>query len=370
MSFGLVFAFVLTPLSRRLALRIGAVDNPGERRIHVVATPRLGGPAILGAMVLALLLVSLLDRGIGAMMRSQWRSLFALAFGAFIVMMVGAIDDVRPQRPLTKLAVETCAAAIVVCGGWSYHPGLTSLPLSIFFIVASTNAINLVDGLDGLAAGLSLMISVTLLLLSQGRTSALMLFALSGSLIGFVPYNLHPAKIFLGDSGALLLGFVIGVGALSTSHEMGGVGALPATILAPIFALGLPLIELTLTTTRRILRARPIFGADRDHIHHRLIGFGFSQRGAVLLLYGLGALFCGVALAISRLESDLTIALLAVVVVACVAGVQWLGYLELMPIRSRHRLPLFEFPAMSAEIVLAAADTASANDVSRSASEP
>ncbi len=357
---------MLTPLSRRLALRIGAVDNPGERRVHMVATPRLGGPAILGAMVLALLLASLLDRGIGAMMRAQWPSPLAVALGAFIVMMVGAIDDVRPQRPVTKLFVEICAAAIVVCGGWSYHPGLMSFPLSMFFIVASTNAINLVDGLDGLAAGLSLMIGLTLLLLSRGRTPPLMLFALCGALVGFLPYNLHPARIFLGDSGALLLGFVIGVGAISTSHERAGVGE----FMGALFPLGLPLIELAFTATRRMLRATPIFAADRDHIHHRLLGLGFSHRSAVLLLYGVGASFCVVALAIPRLENALSIVLLAIVGVACLAGARRLGYLELMPNRSGHRQPLYEFPAIPGEIVLASVEVASANAASRGASEP
>jgi UDP-GlcNAc:undecaprenyl-phosphate GlcNAc-1-phosphate transferase len=241
-----------------------------------------------------------------------------------------------------------------------------SFPLSMFFIVASTNAINLVDGLDGLATGLSLMISVTLLLLSHGRTSPLMLFALCGALIGFLPYNLHPARIFLGDSGALLLGFVIGVGALSTSHQMAGVDA----ILAPALALGLPLVELALTTTRRMLRGRPIFSADRDHIHHRLISFGFGHRSAVLLLYSVGASFCVIALAIPRVDNVLTIPLVAIVVVACVTGARWLGYLELRPIPSGRRQPLFGFPAIPGEIVLASVEVASANAASRGASEP
>jgi len=332
LSLGLAFALMLTPVARWLAMRIGAVDHPGERRVHMVATPRLGGPAILGAMVLAIFLVSLLDRDTGAMLRVQRRSLSALALGAFIVMMVGAIDDVRSQKPLTKLLAEVCAAAIVVCGGWSFNLGLASLPVSMFFVVASTNAINLVDGLDGLAAGLSLMVSVTLLMLSHGQAPPLMLLALCGALMGFLPYNLYPAKIFLGDSGALLLGFVIGVGALSTSRQTAYAGA----ILAPLLALGLPLSELALTATRRMLRARPIFAADRDHIHHRLISLGFSHRNAVLLLYTVGAAFCGVALSIPALDDALKVPLLALVMAACIGGGRLLGYhRELRPTRAR-----------------------------------
>lgn len=295
-------------------------------------TPRLGGPAILGAMALALLVASLLDRDTGAMLRSQPRSLCAFACGAFIVMIVGAIDDVRSLKPLTKLVLEICAAGVVVCDRWTFHFGLASLPISLFFIVACTNAINLVDGLDGLAAGLSLMISLTLLLLSHGRTPPLMLLALCGALVGFLPYNLHPAKIFLGDSGALLLGFVIGVNALSTSHEVAGVGA----IVAPLLALGLPLIELALTASRRILRAMPIFAADRDHIHHRLLRFGFDHRSAVLLLYSVGAGFCVVAILLPRLDGAFMVPLLSTVVVGCVGGIRLLGYhRELMPIGAR-----------------------------------
>jgi UDP-GlcNAc:undecaprenyl-phosphate GlcNAc-1-phosphate transferase len=329
---GVAFSLALTPFSSRLSIRIGAIDEPSERRVHAMVTPRLGGPAILAAMVLGLLLASMLDGDVGAMLRSQWRSVLALAVGAFIVMMVGAIDDVRPQKPTTKLLVEICAATIVVSGGWSFHFGPAALAVSILFIVASTNAINLVDGLDGLAAGLSLMICVTLLLLSHGGTPPLMLLALCGALIGFLPYNLHPARIFLGDSGALLLGFVVGAGALATSRERAGVDA----ILAPLLPLGLPLAELALSAIRRMLQARPIFEADRDHIHHRLLDRGFSHGSAVLLLYVVGAAFCAIALLLPRLEVALMVALLSGVVVGCAGGLRMLGYhRELRPIRAR-----------------------------------
>jgi UDP-GlcNAc:undecaprenyl-phosphate GlcNAc-1-phosphate transferase len=313
---GFSFALGLTPLAARLARRIGAIDNPGERRIHAMATARLGGPAILAAMVLALLFASMLDRDAGAMLRSQWRSLLALGVGAFIVMMVGAIDDVRPQKPMTKLLVEICAATIVVSGGWSFHLGLAALPVSILFIVASTNAINLVDGLDGLAAGLSLMICVTLLMLSHGGTPPLMLLALSGALIGFLPHNVHPARIFLGDSGALLLGLVVGAGALATARDRVGGDA----ILAAALPLGLPMIELALSATRRMVQARPIFEADSDHIHHRLLDRGFSHSSAVLLLYVVGGAFCATALLLPRLDAVFIVPMLSAVVVGCAGG--------------------------------------------------
>jgi UDP-N-acetylmuramyl pentapeptide phosphotransferase/UDP-N-acetylglucosamine-1-phosphate transferase len=368
---GVGFSLALTPLSRRLALRIGAIDKPGERHIHAVATPRLGGPAILTALVLALLFASILDRFAGAMLWSQWRRLSWLAAGALMVTLVGAIDDVRPLRPITKLLVEVAAASVAAYGGYRidsiavYHLGLLSFPLSVFVIVTAVNAVNLVDGLDGLAVGLCLIISSTLLLLyllSGQMEPPLMLAALCGVLLGFLRYNFHPARIFLGDSGALLLGFMVGVSAISTSHQMAGTAA----ILAPFLALGLPLAELMLTTIRRVLRAarvvrleedikryqflfmgRPaLFSADRDHIHHRLLSFGISHRRAVLLLYGVSVAICAAACVFASRADVHQAPLLAAIIIGCVAGVRWLGYRELMPLRSGLLLPLLESRAL------------------------
>ncbi len=369
---GMGFSFALTPISRRLALRIGAIDKPGERRIHAVATPRFGGPAILIALVLALLLASLLDPGTGAMLRSEWQRFGLLGIGALIVTLVGAVDDIHPLSPITKLLVELAAASIATYGGYRIdsigfvHVGLWSLPLSVFFIVAAVNAVNLVDGLDGLAVGLCLIIGSTLLLmsLSAGRFGAPMLLAaLCGVLLGFLPYNFRPARIFLGDSGALLLGFMVGVGAISVSQQM----TRPAAAMAPFLALGLPLAELTLTTARRILYVvrvvgpegeagpyrftlvgRPaLFSADRDHIHHRLLTRGLSHRGAVLLLYGASATISAAALMMATREGTACAPILAAILVGSVVGVRYLGYRELMPLHRGWLLPLFESRAMS-----------------------
>jgi len=386
---GVVLATALTPLARRVALRIGAIDNPGERHIHAVATPRLGGPAILAALVLAMLFASLIDHLVGAMLWSQWRKLSWLAIGALMVTLVGAIDDVRPLKPLTKLLVEIAAASVAVYGGYRiesvalYHLGIFSFPLSVFFIVAAVNAINLVDGLDGLAVGLSMMISLTLLMLglAHGQVElAVLLAALCGVLLGFLRYNFYPARIFLGDSGALLLGFVLGATAITTSHKM----AASLAVAAPFLALGLPLAELMLTTTRRLVRALQIprfdrdvardrylfkglvkglaavFAADRDHIHHRLLSFGFNHRNAVLVLYAVGVMFCIVAVTLSCLEGAFGPPLLAALLVACAAGTRWLGYRELMPLRLHFRWPLLHASATRRKVVLATVDVASA----------
>jgi UDP-GlcNAc:undecaprenyl-phosphate GlcNAc-1-phosphate transferase len=362
---GVGLSLLLTPISRRLALLVGAIDEPGARRIHAVATPRFGGPAIFAALVVALLLAGCLDPSLAAIFRMEARRLVFLAIAASMILSVGMIDDIHPLKPTPKLLVEITAAAIAVYGGYRieelsiYHLGLRSTPLSMLFILAAVNAVNLIDGLDGLAVGLCLMISTTLLLMCISRGQAqtpLVLAALCGVLLGFLPYNFNPARIFLGDSGALLLGFMVGVGAISAARQMtGGVAT-----LAPFIVLGVPLAELVLTAMRRILREvkvkqlseaearyrwfflrRPaLFTADRDHINHRLLSRGFTHRGVVLLLYMVCAIFCGTALTISYRPAMRTV-LLAGLAVACIAGVRKPEYPELMPLRSGLLLPLF-----------------------------
>jgi UDP-GlcNAc:undecaprenyl-phosphate/decaprenyl-phosphate GlcNAc-1-phosphate transferase len=367
---GIGFSLVLTPLSRRLAMRLGAIDKPSERRIHVIATPRLGGSALLPALMLTLACASMLDSLIGGLLWSEPGKLIALAIGAVMITLCGAIDDVTPLRPIIKLTVEIAAGCVVVYGGYridslaGFPLGILSIPLTVFFIVSVVNALNLVDGLDGLAVGLCLISTATLFLLclSNGQLQcSLTLAALAGVLLGFLPYNFHPAKTFLGDSGAMLLGFLLAVAAISILHQT----AATAAMLAPFLALGMPLVELLLTTARRILRAvcvvrldgdeqryefsiaRPtLMCADRDHIHHRLLGLGLSHRAAVLLLYGVGALMCALALGIASRREIMQWPLLAAVVMASIAGVRWLGYRELMPLRSGLLLPVFESGAL------------------------
>lgn len=362
-SLGVGFSLMLTPMSRCLALRIGAIDYPSERRIHSVATPRFGGPGILLAIVLALLLGSLFNESIAAMVRSPSRQLVSLAIGAAMVTTIGAIDDVHPLRPAIKLCVEVLAAFVVVHGECRIEAPISgglSFLLSVGFLVATVNALNVIDGLDGLAVGVCLIVGATLLVMCPGLSNQpepfLMLAALCGVLLGFVPYNFHPARIFLGDSGALLLGFLLGVGAISASRKL----AVADSMIAPLVALGLPVGELTLTVIRRFLREvkvrqldgnvvryrwfllrRPaLFSADRDHIHHRLLSLGIIHRAAVLLLYVVCAMFCVSGVVIAR-RPEVRTALLMAIVVASIAGVRYLGYRELMLLQSGLLLPLF-----------------------------
>jgi UDP-GlcNAc:undecaprenyl-phosphate GlcNAc-1-phosphate transferase len=363
---GIMLSLALTPLSRRLAFRIGAIDHPDERRVHAIDTARLGGPAILLALVIAMLLAAGLNQRVQATLYEPRGKLAFFLSGALMVTLVGAIDDVRALRPVTKLLVETAAACVVVFGGYQiglpaiHHLDWLSLPLSVFFIVVAVNAINLVDGLDGLAVGSCLIITATLFLLcrSDGHGEpALTLAASGGVMVGFLRYNFHPARIFLGDSGALLLGFIVGVCAISASHQMTD----RLAEMTPFLAFGLPLLELCLTVVRRILREvrvaapgdqargyklllrRPaLFSADRDHVHHRLLLLGVSHRNAVLLLYGAGAVICAGSFALARLNNFLRAPLLAALVIASVAGIRSLGYRELKRLRSERLQRLFD----------------------------
>ncbi len=354
---GIGFSLALTPVSRRVAIRIGAIDNPGARRIHAVATPRLGGPAILFALAMAMVLV---PHG------SQAPRLSWLAIGALMVTGIGTIDDVRPLRPIIKLLVEVAAASVAAYGGYridsmvGYQLGLVSFPLSVLLVVAVVNAVNLVDGLDGLATGLCLIIGATLLLMGFSRAAietSMTLAALCGVLLGFLAYNFHPAQIFLGDSGALLLGFMLAASAISTSRQMTG----SVAKLAPFLALGMPLAELTLTTLRRLLRAvqvvrddeagaryrfclvaRPaLFAADRDHVHHRLLAMGLGDRKVALLLYTVSAAICAAAFAIA-IGVGSPLPLLIAALAGGIVGIRFLGYGELMPLRTGLLLPMLE----------------------------
>lgn len=375
------FSLALTPVSRHLALRIGAIDKPGARRIHTIPTPRLGGPGLVAALMLALLCAAIGDHVVRVTLVRESVRLAALAIAALMVTAVGAVDDVKSVKPMVKLIVEIAAAVIAVEGGYridwllGMHLQWLSFPVSVLFIVTAVNAVNMIDGLDGLAAGLCLIITSTLFLLclSSGEVeSALLLAALCGALMGFLPYNFHPARVFLGDSGALLLGFLVAISAISTSHKMAGA----VTIAAPFLALGLPLAELIITTLRRSIRAinvvkldgevqrynfsfagRPaLFSADRDHIHHRLLSLGISHRRVVLLLYSISVATCAAAFVIASHEDRHQGAILAGLVIAAVAGVRCLGYREFSLLKSGLLLPLFDSNAIHRKMVQVAVD--------------
>ena len=282
----------LTPPSVRLALRLGAVDRPGEKRkIHTRPTPRLGGVAVAGGFYLSVLAFT-----------APQPLLAGLLHASLVVALMGAADDCFSLGAPLKLCAQALAALIawragariaVVTTPFGARPflplGAWGLPLTLLWMLACTNAVNLIDGLDALAASLTAIGSTSLLIVAAASGEgeiAVLLAALAGSCLGFLPYNRSPARVFLGDTGSQLMGFVLG--AASTAGAFKSHAAL--SFLVPLLALGLPLFDTVFAFSRRALRGENPLRADRGHIHHRLVDRGFSQKGAVALLDGVSAL--------------------------------------------------------------------------------
>jgi len=312
---------LITPWMRKLAFGLGAVDEPGGRRVHLAQVPRFGGLAVLIAVLAVLSIGMLADRSLSEVFLGSAWGWGWLLVGALIVAATGAVDDVRSLSPVLKGGLQVIAGAMALVGGHSIialidpftgNPvelGWLSTPLTLLWIVGITNAFNLIDGLDGLAAGAALIATVTVwaISLATGHLDvALLAAALVGALAGFLYYNFNPASIFLGDSGSLFLGYVLSVLSLQVSRT----GTTDVIILVPLLALGLPILETLLTILRRALQAlrvfretpaqnkyrvfvtgvASLFRPDQDHIHHRLVAWGFTQRRAVLVLYGVCAM--------------------------------------------------------------------------------
>ncbi|CAA7602279.1 phospho-N-acetylmuramoyl-pentapeptide-transferase [Acididesulfobacillus acetoxydans] len=296
MSYWLTFALALflavvaTPLSILLAKRWGAIDYPGARRVHKHPIPRLGGVAIYVAFWLT------------AAVTQKWdQTLSGLFLGSSLILAVGIWDDVRGMRPLVKLIWQIAAAAILLFFGFSMDQislplvrslslGGLGLVLVVFWVVGLVNTVNISDGLDGLAAGICFEAAL-LLFWSASRIhqvpAAHWTLALAGAALGFLFFNFHPARVFMGDSGSMFMGYMIGgisiAGLLKTATILG--------LVFPLLVLGMPLADLTFAIVRRKLRGSPIASADRGHLHHRLLDAGLTQRQAVLLMYGISACF-------------------------------------------------------------------------------
>ena len=295
LSFALacLVSYLMTPHVKTFAEKIGAIDIPkDERRIHDHPIPRMGGLAIfMGFMASVIVFLSFSNQVMG------------LLLGALIIAAMGAVDDIVSLRPWVKLVIQVLAALVAIrCGvvvnvitnpnldsyNTTLYMGWLSIPITIIWIVGCTNAFNLIDGLDGLAVGVSAISSFTLLIVAilvSDPNTCFALAALCGACVGFMPFNMNPAKIFMGDVGSQFLGFVLAVvsimGLFKTSAMI--------TMLVPILAMLLPLADTAFAFTRRILHGQSPFHADRGHFHHRLLALGLSQKQAVAVLYGVSA---------------------------------------------------------------------------------
>mgnify|MGYP003374265665 CR=1 FL=1 len=306
-----IVAFMATPYTIKLAKKVGAVDVPkDERRMHKRAMPKFGGPAvILGFLVsvIYLLIVMSMENTIGLFGPENYgMKLLGMFLGIIIISITCIIDDIKTIRPIFKLTGQVLAAIVAVAFGvriesvnfaFIQTPELgdvLSTIVTIVWIVGVTNAINLIDGLDGLAAGISVISSVSLLIifvLNQSPTVALILItALAGALVGFLPFNFSPAKTFIGDTGSNFLGYSISIIAIlgvAKTYTL-------AVIILPLIVLGLPIFDTIWAIIRRVIKGKSIkaiFKADKGHLHHKIVARGFSQKQAVLILYGISATF-------------------------------------------------------------------------------
>lgn len=341
----LMGSLVLTPVVIRAAEGWGLYDHPdGERRVHTRPVPRVGGVVVFLAMLLGLIGAAAAELATdGMLLRDNASYILGIVLGTSLLFVTGLVDDVRGLRPLTKLSLQVLAAGIVYLlgfqiahigvGEFGIHLGWLSLPVTLIWIVGVTNAFNLIDGLDGLATGIALVALGTTAVAAQMLGNAevmLVCLALIGALLGFLRYNFNPARIFLGDSGSLFVGFLLAV--LSVHGSMKSATAV--VVLVPLSALALPLLDTVLAIGRRWLRGVPLSSADSRHIHHRLLAIGFTQRSSVILLYCVASALAvaGIGIAFAPQREVLVVAVAGGV--ACTAilfyGLRHLDYHEFL----------------------------------------
>ncbi|MBD5161878.1 MAG: undecaprenyl/decaprenyl-phosphate alpha-N-acetylglucosaminyl 1-phosphate transferase [Oscillibacter sp.] len=304
LAVALIVSFALTPAVKWLAVKIGAVDVPKDkRRMHDHPIPRLGGLAIFISFVIAVLLFADVDR-----------PLRGILLGSCIIVAVGIVDDSHPLGAGIKFILQIVAALIAVWHGvliemianplpfgetyWDF--GIMAVPITVTWIVAVTNSVNLIDGLDGLADGVSTIAALTMLiiaLLMRDMEMAVLCAALAGGCIGFIPYNRNPAKIFMGDTGATFLGFVLATVSVTGLFKLYAV----ISFVVPFIIMGFPIFDTVSAFTRRILKGQNPMKADRSHTHHKLIDMGMNQKQAVATLYMVATLLglCAVMIVVS-----------------------------------------------------------------------
>lgn len=328
-AIGIIVAFVLTavavPFVKRLAFAIGAIDQPNKRKVHQKVMPRLGGVAIFfgfwGSVILT---------------QSNKEGLLPMAIGAMILLAVGIIDDMKELPAKVKLVGQILAASVVAIGGpriefvtnvINHESDMLSLaiwmsvPITIIWIIAIINAVNLIDGLDGLAAGISAIASLTMSIVALGNGQeqlAILLFILFGSCLGFLPYNFHPASIFMGDCGSMFLGHALAVFSLMGTAK----SVTFISVVIPILILGVPIFDTLFAIVRRMLSGQPIFQADKAHLHHQFLKRGFSHRTTVLIIYALSAVLSVCALIMDYLttEKSLIFSLILITAILFAAG--------------------------------------------------
>ncbi|MFD2368409.1 glycosyltransferase family 4 protein [Brevibacillus sp. GCM10020057] len=334
----LIISFIATPYVKKLAVKVGAVDAPNQRKVHTRIMPRMGGLAIyLGYLVAFFLFVPYSSMG----------EMLGIFIGSTIVMIVGMLDDKYQLSPKWKLLGQLVATALVVVpfglkigvvnlpytgsidfsSGWLFW---LAIPITMFWIVGVTNAVNLIDGLDGLSAGVSAIATATMAimaLLMGDYKVATYCFVLLGAIIGFLYFNFHPARLFMGDTGSLFLGF--NLAALSI---MGFKEALFVSFIIPIVVLGVPLWDTFFAIVRRIVNKKPISSPDKGHLHHCLLNMGLSHRSTVLTIYSISVFFGTMAIVLTKTTKWTTIIVMVLLLIATHLGTEIVGLVS-----RRHR---------------------------------
>lgn len=328
-----LISLLITPVIKRIAFHVGAVDRPDQRKVHSRVMPRMGGLAVYLAFTVTVLLTQ---------PKPLSEQLIGLMIGGTLMMLLGLADDIRDISPRVKLLGQVLAASLVIAFGvkvnfitnpfgdmlylkyWGVDWGI---PLTVFWIVGVTNAVNLIDGLDGLAGGLASIAGLTLAVIGWFEGSPLIVVPaviLSASVLGFLKYNFHPAKIFMGDSGSLFLGFMLaGLSVMGLTK-----GAAVFSVFVPILVLGIPIFDTLFAIIRRYINNQPIFSADKEHLHHRLLAIGLSHRQTVLAIYGVSILLGASAIMLTFLTTAQAFVVFLGITVLVLIGANRVGVLS------------------------------------------
>ena len=339
------FLLVVTPILIHYGRRWGVVDASNRRTIHSGNIPRIGGVGISLGTMLPLVLLLFYHNNVSEVFFSSLANPLVIIGGGLLISGLGLLDDVRGVPARWKFLFQIAVAAAAYRFGFAIEQlstpfgaiefGYLSLPVTILWIVGIINAFNLIDGMDGLSSGIAFFVSVTILILALHNNIefvALISAALAGAVVGFLVYNFNPAKIFMGDSGSMFIGFLLAVLSLkgaSKHHTL-------VSLLVPIVAMGVPILDTALALLRRFLRSQPLFMADRQHIHHVLLSKGWNQRRVVLTLYGITILFTALALFSVFLKDREAFLIIVVFSVIIVVIITKLGYLDIL--LGRYRL--------------------------------
>ncbi len=335
-----IIALISTPVIKKIAFHIGAVDRPGARKVHSRAMPRMGGLAIYLAFTLTVLI-----------MEPMSRELIGLLTGGTLILILGLIDDIKDIPPRVKLLGQVFAAGVCVAFGvkvifltnpfgsllyLKWHGIDFGIPLTILWIVWVTNALNLIDGLDGLAGGLASIAAMTIAIIAWHEGQMLVVLpavALSASIIAFLKYNFHPAKIFMGDSGSLFLGYMLaGMSVIGLTK-----GAAVISVFIPVLILGIPIFDALFAIIRRYINNQPIFKADKEHLHHRLLALGLSHRQTVFVIYGVNCFLGASAVLLTFLTTAQAFVVFLVITLIVLIAANRVGVLSTRAIQKMQR---------------------------------